>query len=938
MNSLTLESVIKLFAISVNRASEDSDDLVIKCFSDFLNKYVEEKYINSNIERFRTSLTEFSSFRSVKKTSLNSVRIISICEELKSKLSMSERIQVLFFLLELAKASNNSRQSTEFILLISEMFGVSSDIFAKLKYLMNSNDNTDFTPLVYEKEVVAVMFCTDYGIIFIKPLVEGVRQDGIPAGRYSVFMMFKESVLAYGDIKKFFYPELISLIENKDNVSRFKLIISELELNKRKKTLLHKFSLTLQSGEFVGIIGKSGSGKTSLLRCLSGNERNYKGSILFRREAEPGLLQKSYVPQYDNFIPLFTIEEHLRQRCNFLQIPVAEQDEIIDKTLHLTDLNGDRNKRVCKTDNSPFEVSGGQQKRLSIAMELPAEPDVLILDEPTSGLSSEDSYKIISLLKKISASNKIVVASVHQPDFDIFLMFDKILVIDEGGYPVYFGTPVKAVDYFREKTGKINKNSLVETRYNPSVLLKLIDEKKYNDKGRELLERVVSPQDYYNWFRESNPPLSADSGTAKTAERKQNGVLSFLNQFKLSIKVDLKIKYRIFLQLLVPLLTGSVFSFLARYSDSESYSYYYNPNVPVWILIILTTAIFIGMVSSGHEYIQLRGFRNNENKIVDKSYSFTAMLVVRYLLLSVIQSLLLVLPSVYIIENSFHFVSLFLICFLLLYWGSLTGLLLSRFLKENSFVYLVIPLIIIPQLVFSGALIKFDNFNKLSGDNNEIPRVADFVPMRWASEAVITDFYCDNPYYSNLYRNRQLLYNYVYYRDYFLPEVEKINAVDSERAGRIINNEKNKSGFARYGVDYDYDSMKAFCAGKIEDCLKFEDSVFSVLQNLAESKFTYSNLAVEKVINNQNSTNLIIKTDDNFVRNYKLMYSLPDPENRTPRMFLRAYVTVYKHSFRTLYYNVFIIIVYNLLFISFLFMKDIFVCIKCFISEIFESK
>lgn len=930
MNSLTLEYVIKLFAISVNRESEDSDTLVIKCFSDFLNKYVEDKYLNSAIERFVTSLTEFSSFRSVKKTSLNSVRVISICEELKSKLPMSERILVLFYLLELAKASNNSRQSTEFILLISDMFGVSTEAFKKLKHLMNSDDNTDFTPLLHEEELIAVMFCTDYGIIFIKPLVNGFKQDGTIVPKYSVFPMFKESVLTYGDRKKFFYPELISLNLNKNPVSRFKLIISELELSKKRKTLLHKFSLTLQSGELVGIIGKSGSGKTSLLRCLSGHERNYNGSILFWQETGEESLQKSYVPQHDNFIPLFTIEEHLKHRCDFLQIPVAVQSEIIDDVLRLTDLSEDRNKIVCKTDNSPFEVSGGQQKRLGIAMELPADPDVLISDEPTSGLSSEDSYKIISLLKKIAGRNKIVIASVHQPDFDIFLMFDKILVIDEGGYPVYFGTPVNATDYFREKTGKINKNSLVETRYNPSVLLKLISEKKYDEDGQELMERVISPQDYYNWFREYNPTIPADSGSAKTAKRKQKSILSFWNQFKFSINVDLKIKYRIFLQLLIPFLTGSVFSFLARYSDSESYSYYYNPNVPVWILIILTTAIFIGMVSSGHEYIQLRGFRNNENKIVDKSYSYTAMLVVRYLFLSFVQSVLLVLPSVYIIENSFHFVTMLLICFLLLYWGSLTGLLLSRFLKESSFVYLVIPLIIIPQLVFSGALIKFDNFNKLSGDDNEIPRIADFVPMRWASEAVITDFYCDNPYYRNLYRNRQLLYNYVYYRDYFLPEAEKINAVDSGRARRIINNEEKKSGFVHYGAGsgYDYDAMKAFYAGKIEDCLKFEDSVFSVSQNLAESKFTYSNLAVEKVINNQNSANPILKTGDNFVRNYKLTYSLPDPDNGTPRMFLRAYVTLNKHSFRSLYYNVFSIIVYNLLIILILFMKDIIVYIK----------
>jgi hypothetical protein len=199
------------------------------------------------------------------------------------------------------------------------------------------------------------------------------------------------------------------------------------------------------------------------------------------------------------------------------------------------------------------------------------------------------------------------------------------------------------------------------------------------------------------------------------------------------------------------------------------------------------------------------------------------------------------------------------------------------------------------------------------------------VPMRWASEAIITDFYCDNPYYRELYKNRQLLYNAVYYHDYFLPEIEKINANDSVMAKRIFDNETGKSGFAVSGVgkEYDYEDLKIFYANEIERCLKNEDSVFFAMKDLAESKFIYSNLAVDKVINNQNSTEPMLISGDYFVRKYKPVYSLPFSESNCRRFFLCSYVTIKSFSIRTLHYNLLVIMFYDFFLIVFILISDI---------------
>jgi ABC-type multidrug transport system ATPase subunit len=82
-------------------------------------------------------------------------------------------------------------------------------------------------------------------------------------------------------------------------------------------------------------------------------------------------------------------------------------------------------------------LSGGQRKRLNIALELIREPSILLVDEPTSGLSSADSENVISLLKRQTIKGKLVIANIHQPSSDVFKMFDKLLVMDQGGRVIY---------------------------------------------------------------------------------------------------------------------------------------------------------------------------------------------------------------------------------------------------------------------------------------------------------------------------------------------------------------------------------------------------------------------------------------------------------------------------------------------------------------------
>ena len=97
------------------------------------------------------------------------------------------------------------------------------------------------------------------------------------------------------------------------------------------------------------------------------------------------------------------------------------------------DLIGIKNLAVGDPINK--YISGGQRKRLNIALELIREPSVLFADEPTSGLSSMDSEMVMLLLKEQTLKGRLVIVNIHQPSSDIYKLFDKLLIMDKGGYP-----------------------------------------------------------------------------------------------------------------------------------------------------------------------------------------------------------------------------------------------------------------------------------------------------------------------------------------------------------------------------------------------------------------------------------------------------------------------------------------------------------------------
>ena len=751
MNRQTLSSILKLFAISANKCnSDDSHDIVLK-FKSFLLKTIEDRYINEYTSEFEKALEEYVSF-SNKRLSLNSVRLIKICNETSRNLSQDDRIQVLFYLENLLFPANE--QSEEFMCLIADIYEIDDKILDQIKSL--HSQNTTACPIICNGNVAGEFVVLSENLAAVKSFGE-IMVNNLKIGNGETELVGINSIVSTTDHRKFYLKDLISLAGASNIGDKFSLILNEICIKRKGKTFLHPLSCEMHSGELVGIMGRSGSGKTTLLKAIAGVEKSYSGQIFKRSENGDTQFSQSYLPQANALIPLFSVREHLEQRLDFLQ-EYDNRDDRIKQALESVELEDFADNIVAKSDGTAWQISGGQQKRLGIAMEMLANPDVFILDEPTSGLSSTDSLKIVALLRKITSDGKVVIASIHQPDYETFMMFDKILIIDDGGYPIFYGTPAESAEYFRRFAGKIDKESLIETHFNPGVILNMITETVHNTNDSSS-QRITSPDEWYAKFAETSESKPSNGDIKEVEHRKLNPFKSFASQLKFSFRCDFHNKLRTAMLFAIPLAMTVAMSLITRFSHSDDYTYFSNPNIPAWLMMMLITAFFIGLVLSAHEFIFLRQFHSNEHVIANKSTSLTLAKITKYIVHTGIISVLMTLPATAIESCIFLFPSMFATIWLLAFCGCLTSMILSLFFRSISTVYLLIPIIVIPQMIFSGGLVQYDNFNRHFVKDNGIPLFANLMPIRWADEACMTDAYLANPIEQEIFDAKVLLYD-----------------------------------------------------------------------------------------------------------------------------------------------------------------------------------
>ncbi len=699
--------------------------------------------------------------------------------------------------------------------------------------------------------------------------------------------------------RNIFIRDLLSKAEQSNE--KFEIYLDDIELKIKSKTILQKTSLKLSSGTFVGVIGNSGSGKSSFLKLLAGVKNKHHD--IYLKSKFKSFLNFSYLGQEHHLIPSFTVKEHLEYKYDFLQLDKSVKAENISKVLHNVILESKKDNIAVNHYNNASELSGGQLKRLAVAIELISNPDVMILDEPTSGLSSEDTSNIMRVLKNISTNNKLVVCSLHKPNYETLLQLDMLLIIDDGGFPVYYGKPLNAADYIRQQANLIDKRSKLETNKNASVILEILGLRGNNQ------QRVIDTQTMYRKYADSNKYNCADFDLLRKYTPKLSLIKSVYSYFNLAIKLDFKQKLKFCMLVILPLIIGCLFAILCRYSYSEQYTFSTNPNIPQWIFISLITSVFVGLVSSSHEYIFLRNFHSNEFYLIKKSLSLLISKIFKAIIISTIQTCFLLIPALFILEAQFFISQMFVSVFLMVLWGSFLGLIISKISKTVAISYLLIPLVIIPQLLFSGIILEFRNFNQLFAEGDKVPVVAKLVPCFWAFEATMIDFDTRALRSVELYEKMAIKYEADYYLNYFIPELSKLDQtkIDSVVLAESLIN----ADFSNYK---EIDKLTAHYK-QLEKAITYNiDSTVEANPNLKFYIRKNTNKAVNLLLKKL-QYNKIIKLNDNiWLRNYYSQYNNLPSKNSNDCHFIAEKI-LFGKSISCFAYNSLFILLYAMLLI-----------------------
>ncbi|MGB1031903.1 MAG: ATP-binding cassette domain-containing protein, partial [Flavobacteriales bacterium] len=540
MSAGILKALMQLFAIiargsDVGTAGVDTGrDIVAMFLRQQLNKELVQKYLAS-YEEYRSASAGKAAKRknSQKRTSLNSVKVLRICTQINEELAQKEKYYVLIRLIEFVTAFDDvNDQEWEFVETVAETFNIEQNDFENIKLLVQADENDaiedDSFLRVVENSTPASSGCRSMSIPGLKSTllffriekenmfflryfgVEDLYLNGQALTNERCNVFNQGSSVRGALINPVYYSDIIHQFMDDDDHSKIEFRAENISyyFKRNNKQALHQLNINEESGTLVGIMGASGSGKSTLLNVLNGNYKPTYGQVTIngvdihsQSDQIEGVI--GYVAQDDLLIEELTVYQNLffNAKLCFADKNEEEVGDLVINTLQQLGLFEAKDLKV----GSPMEktISGGQRKRLNIALELIREPAVLFVDEPTSGLSSRDSENIMDLLKELTLKGKLIFVVIHQPSSDIFKMFDKLFLLDYGGFPIYYGNPVESIIYFKRLVNHANLNESECPKcgnVNPEQLFNIIESKVVDEYGNLTEHRKISPKEWCNFF------------------------------------------------------------------------------------------------------------------------------------------------------------------------------------------------------------------------------------------------------------------------------------------------------------------------------------------------------------------------------------------------------------------------------------------------------
>ncbi len=871
MQEKLIDIILKIFATIVVEGGVKKEEMLV------VKDFLEEQLGKSVAKNF------YRDFRYYVKAELK-VDIIKLCEEASQELTYAQRLYILTKLIELIYADGEITEAEKKLagqiatsLMLSELYvedlinflqgdcwTAQNAIVGKVLCLVDK----DISETLVSNEIriqgirsdLALMKFPKSDILLLRLINgRGVELNGVPVQKEKIYLLGKGAVLHFARGISLYHNDLLKYFSKKlQQGEQLTFIAENISYRFRGGNYgLHPLSLYEESGNLVAIMGASGAGKSTLVNLLTGMYKPTTGSVRINgidvhKEPDKAKGLIGYITQDDLLIEELTVFENLYYNAK-LSLKDLSEEEIHARVDRLLDELGLLEIKHLKV-GSPLnkKISGGQRKRLNIALELIREPAILFLDEPTSGLSSADSEMVIDLLKELVRKDKLVFVVIHQPSSDIFKQFDKLLVLDKGGYPVYYGHPLQGIAYFREQAQYADVKNIECSEcgtVKPEEIFNILEASVLDAYGRPTSQRKIEPEEWYQRFKQNiNPP------PIKEATKLPSIIFhppSKLKQFAIFFIRDAKTKLANISYLLItfseaPLL-ALLLAFILRYNiEGKDYFLYGNINLIVYLFIAVIVALFLGMTLSAEEIIKDRKIQKREHFLNLSRHSYLFSKIAILLIVSALQTFLFVLVGNLVIGIKELYFYHWLLLFVTAFHANLIGLNISATFDSSVAIYITIPILLIPQIILSGTMVDFRAMNKAIARQDVTPVIGDLIISRWSYEALAVKQFSENAYMKHFFETEKEISQATYKLSFWIPTLEKklinlktvpisaLNPAAQIIASKLSNEEKDLA-LIRNSLQ--------------EEIQRFENLKIPSLENLYPKKYTPKDIkAILKVL------------------------------------------------------------------------------------------
>jgi ABC transport system ATP-binding/permease protein len=816
MTETILKALVRLFALIGNMVRGEAYAKTRSIVESYLHQQMSTEQVMQYLTMFDflyQSLKPKLGTPGVKKIASYSVKILTICEKINEELTRKQKMLLLLELLEIVKyAEEVDPKDLEYVRTVSDSFKIKKEEFldckafihdgiekipCKDKVLIIGNLKKQFhvgfksINREYLKGKIHVIYLANADSYVFRYLGEEeeiyLNQRLVLPNQTYVFE--KGGSLRGPKISPVYYSDVVGRYLLDLDAPNVEFLAKEISFRFNDGSFgIHPMSFSAKSGQIIGVMGGSGVGKSTFLNLLNGNLQPTTGNIYingndFNRQKEKSIGLIGYIPQEDFLIEELTVFDNLcmSARLCFDNLSLREIKDRVRKTLIDLDLFEIRNFKI----GSPLNkfISGGQRKRLNIALELVREPHILFVDEPTSGLSSADSEKVMDLLKEQALKGKLVVVNIHQPSSGIFKLFDRILLLDKGGYSIYFGNPLDAIVYFKTMGHFVNA-SVSECKHcgnvNTEQIFQIVESKEVNEDGDFKRKRLVSPKLWYEMYQKK-----IESGVQTESKKRALPPTLFqipgkLKQFGIYFLRNTKTKFAdkgyLIINFFEAPLLALILSVLTKYfveqpGDHSTYLYSENVNIPAYLFMSVVVALFIGMMVSAEEIIKDGKILQRESFLNLSRTSYLNSKVIYLIFLSAFQMFVYVFIGNKILGIKGLMSSSWLILFSVAFFANMLGLNISSGMKTVVSIYILIPLLLVPQLLLSGTIVKFDKLNRHVNSLEYTPFIGDVMASRWAYEAFVVNLFKNNEWERHFYELERSESDAAYKVNYYFPEL-----------------------------------------------------------------------------------------------------------------------------------------------------------------------